>query len=43
MTIRLVAISVFYAATSYAFASGRADVADAVMHGDQGALRRLLQ
>src|SRR3954447_24202421 len=31
------------AATSPVFASGRADVADAMMHGDQAALRRLVQ
>src|SRR3954470_16998879 len=31
------------AASMPVFASGRADVADAMMHGDQAALRRLVQ
>jgi uncharacterized protein len=39
MTVMLL----FCAATSAVFASGRADVADAMMHGDQAALRRLVQ
>src|SRR4051812_8891962 len=33
----------FGAATTPVFAAGRADVADAVMHGDRAALRRLVQ
>src|SRR6476620_3862903 len=43
MTIRLVAMLLFCAATIPVFAAGRADVAEAVMRGDQTALRRLLQ
>src|SRR3954464_11991610 len=37
------AMLLFCAATMPAFAAGRADVADAMMHGDQAALRRLVQ
>src|SRR5215212_1235756 len=43
MRIRFFTLVLFCAATSPAFASGRADVADAMMHGDQAALRRLVQ
>jgi len=43
MKIRLVAMLLFCAATIPVFAAGRADVAEAVMRGDQTALRRLLQ
>ena len=43
MKIRFFATVLFCAATSSVFAAGRADVADAMMHGDQAALRRLLQ
>src|SRR6478736_3494066 len=43
MKIRLFAMVLFCAATIPVFAAGRADVAEAVMRGDQAALRRLLQ
>ena len=43
MKLRLFATVLFCAATSPVFASGHADVADAMMHGDQAALRRLVQ
>lgn len=43
MKTRLIAILLLWAAAIPVFASGRADVADAVMHGDQAALRKLLQ
>jgi len=43
MKIRLVAMLLFCAATIPLFGAGRADVAEAVMRGDQAALRRLLQ
>src|SRR6478735_48521 len=39
----LVGAVLLCAATSPLFASGHADVADAMMHGDQAALRRLVQ
>jgi uncharacterized protein len=41
--LSLVCGTLFCAATSPVFAAGRADVADAMMHGDQAALRRLVQ
>jgi uncharacterized protein len=43
MKATLFAMVLLCAATSSVFASGRADVADAMMHGDQAALRRLVQ
>jgi ankyrin repeat protein len=43
MKIRVFATVLFCAATSTVFAAGHADVADAMMHGDQAALRRLVQ
>ena len=43
MKIRFFAVVLFCAATSPVFAAGRADVADAMMRGDQVALRRLVQ
>src|ERR1044072_2862641 len=43
MKTRFLATLLFCAATIPLFAAGRADVADAVMHGDQAALRRLVQ
>src|SRR3954451_14486258 len=39
----LVCEALFCGATSPVFAAGRADVADAMMHGDQSAVRRLVQ
>jgi ankyrin repeat protein len=41
--VRAIALLLFCVATSSVFAAGRADVADAVMRGDQAALRRLVQ
>src|SRR3954471_11034577 len=43
MKNRLLATLLFCVATIPVFASGRADVADAMMHGDQAVLLKLLQ